>query len=221
MLSLMVCNSFSFLHIMTVFCLNLCPRPVTDLGGTSWLSGKQELGRQPYNSPALMTPLQSYESLNGPRDFIVSHPRPVYPSQTSPSNDDYFDRYFDQDFKSTRPGPHGHVLAKADGHTPRPSREIPPATHAAYFGDPMEVGISTQDRHWGANRPDAVTDAQSMRRSTRKIFPPAQCEPKGRSGVAAPPYPEGSSYFDFGTRGSWWDNWWDNWWDKMSLWKTP
>ncbi|EGE08240.1 hypothetical protein TEQG_07167 [Trichophyton equinum CBS 127.97] len=102
---------------MAAFCLNLCSRPVTELSCTSWQSGKQELGQQPYSSPPLMARSQLHETLNGSRDFILSHPQPVYSSlaQTSPSND--FDRYFDP---STRLGPHSNVSAKADGHTPRP-----------------------------------------------------------------------------------------------------
>lgn len=213
----MVCDSFSFLHIMAAFCLNLCSRPVTELCRTPW-PGKQELGRQPYSSPPLMTRSQSHESLNGSRDSTVSHPQPVHPSvaQTSPSNDDYFDRYFDPDFASTRPEPHDHVSAKADGRMPSPSREPPQATHEAYLGHPMEVRIPTQDRHSGANQPDAVASAQSVPRPTWNIFPRAQYDRKGGGGLAASPYVEVSSYFEFDTQ----ENWWDKWPDMMSFWKT-
>lgn len=132
MLSLIVCNPLSFLHIMVAFCLNLIfpIKEVKELGGDTRWSGReekqtdgarpsrdmrQELGGQSYRSPAPMTRPQPHQSSNGPH---VSRPPPAYssPARTFQSIED---AYFNPELKSTRPAPYRADLAETIGPTPR------------------------------------------------------------------------------------------------------
>ncbi|KAF3481544.1 uncharacterized protein GIQ15_04303 [Arthroderma uncinatum] len=167
--------------------------------------GKQPLPTQPYSSPGPMAAIihpQPHPS-TGSHNLTLAHPQVARPSPAwVVGSCPYAPSIHARRAKPTWPGPHNHVLAKAVDPTPRPNGETTPAMDEAYFGYPrrsMEVGTSTQDRHRGANLPNAVADGRNS--------PPVEYDEKTRSSEVHSFHPVGS-FMDFeSTQENWLDKW--------------
>ncbi|EGD99970.1 hypothetical protein TESG_07298 [Trichophyton tonsurans CBS 112818] len=133
-----------------------CLRPLPEVDEIRQ-QGKQPLPTQPYGSPSTMAAIiqpQPQPSTSS-RDLTLSHPQVASPSPARAVGSWPCAPLIHTSAKTTCPGPHDYVSAKANDATPRPNHEPPQTIDEAYFGSRLASIIfppTQYDRKSGSSK---------------------------------------------------------------------